>query len=93
MTAVKLTPLKRRIVAALEGAPGGRMSYYTLADTLWPSEKFPKAWRCRAEGGPPAIAMPLGKALRELRQMGIAYEKKPRNTAGHGDVILLKGSE
>lgn len=83
-----LTPLKQRIVDALRAAPRQRVGYHALADHLWPSDTFPKAWRCSSNGGPPGWAMPLGRALRELREAGIAHES--HNGRSHGDVVLLK---
>ncbi len=86
----KLTPLKQRIVAALSAAPGRRMAYYDLARKLWPPEQRPKAWRYSCNGGPHGWAMPLGRALRELREAGLAYESRPYGGgAGHGDVVLM----
>lgn len=87
---VGLTPLKQRIVAALTASPARRMGYHDLARTLWPPDQCPRAWRYSANGGPPGWAMPLGRALRELREAGVAYEGRPRGGgAGHGVVVLL----
>lgn len=87
---MKLTPLKQRIVDLLAAMPARRMSYSDLAYKLWPPEQYPKAWRYSSNGGPHGWAMPLGRALRELREAGLAYESRPRGGgAGHGDVVLL----
>ena len=86
-----LTPLKRRIVDALAAAPRERMDYHDLAAHLWPPETHPRAWRYSSNGGPHGWAMPLGRALRELREAGIAQETcRPDSTAGRGQVVLLR---
>lgn len=86
-----LTPLKQRIVDLLASAPRQRMSYYELGRTLWPAHLYPKASRCSSNGGPPGWAMPLGRALRELREMGVAHEMRPLHSRfGHGEVVLIK---
>lgn len=54
--------LKARIQAAYE--PG--IEYHTLLRRVFPYEEYPKAWRYSHNGGPPACAMPFGRALREL---------------------------
>ena len=87
---VRLTPLKQRIVDALTAAPRGRMPYHDLAEHLWPPEAHPRAWRYSSNGGPHGWAIPLGRALRELREAGIAQElRREGGGAGHGLVILL----
>lgn len=91
---MKLTPLKQRIVDALTEMPTRSMSYFSLACKLWPPEKHPKAWRYSSNGGPHGWAMPLGRALRELKDAKVAYESRPLGGgAGHGDVILLTGRQ
>ena len=86
----KLTPLQSRIVDALNAAPGRRMSYHALARSLWPPDRCPKAWRYSTNGGPHGWAMSLGRALRELREAGIAYESRQKGSGtGHGDVALI----
>lgn len=84
-----LTPLQQRIVDLLLTQARRRLSYYDLGPMLWPHDKFPRASRYSSNGGPPAWAMPLGRALRKLREAGIAHELR-RDGAGHGDVVLLK---
>lgn len=87
---MKLTPLKQRIVDALAAMPERRMRYSDLAYKLWPPEQHPKAWRYSSNGGPHGWVMPLGRALRELKAVGVAYESMPKGGgAGHGDVVLL----
>ncbi len=89
-TALRLTPLKQRIVGVLLNAPNNRLCYHDLAGTLWPHETNPKAWRYSSNGGPPGWAMPLGKALRELHEAGIAHAQgRVGGGPGHGDVVLL----
>jgi len=86
-----LSPLKRRIVDALAKQPRQRMSYYDLGAAMWPPHLCPRAWNYSSNGGPYGWAMPLGKALRELREAGIAHEQRPSHGGcGHGDVVLLK---
>jgi hypothetical protein len=86
-----LSPLKQRIVAALDARPRRRMNYHDLAEALWPPNLHPKAWNRSSNGGPCGWAMPLGRALRELSAAGIAHELPPRGTKeGHGDVLLLR---
>ncbi|OGT89259.1 MAG: hypothetical protein A2286_14125 [Gammaproteobacteria bacterium RIFOXYA12_FULL_61_12] len=86
----RFRPLKQRIIDALTAEPERRMSYHSLAYKLWPPEQHPKAWNYSSNGGPPGWAMPLGRALRELKEAKLAYESVPRGGgAGHGDVILL----
>lgn len=84
---MNLTPLQQRIVDALQAAPGKTLHYHQLATMLWPYDTCPKAWRYSSNGGPHGWAMPLGRALRQLRSAGIAYEKY--EDAGRGDVVLL----
>lgn len=85
-----LSPLKQRIVDLLRAVPERRMSYYELATKLWPPNVFPKAWNYSSNGGPHGWAMPLGRALRELRDSQIAQEL-PSKSCGHnhGDVVLM----
>lgn len=83
-----LSPLKQRILDALKAAPRKRMNYHDLAEQLWPPAAHPKAWNYSSNGGPHGWAMPLGRALRELREAGLAHET--RNGRSHGDVVLLK---
>lgn len=84
----RLTPLKRRIVDMLAMRPRCRMSYYDMGPALWPAHLYPRAARCSSNGGPPGWAMPLGRALRELSEIGLVHaEQKGRL---HGDVVLLK---
>jgi len=86
---MKLTPLKQRIVDALEAEPTRQMHYYALAYKLWAPEQHPKAWNYSNNGGPHGWAMPLGRALRELKEAKLVYETPPRGGgAGHGDVFL-----
>lgn len=87
-----LSPLKQRIVAALDARPRRRMNYHDLAEALWPPHLHPKAWNRSSNGGPCGWAMPLGRALRELSDAGIAHELPPSHgrKAGHGDVLLLR---
>ena len=59
-------PLKERIVDALQNA-GGKMTYHDLMQTIWPPELFPKAYHRSMNGGPPGVAMPFGRALREMQ--------------------------
>ena len=86
----KLTPLQQRIVAALTVAPRQRLGYHDLALHLWPHETHPRAWRYSSNGGPHGWRMPLGTALRKLREAGVAYEWRPGGEAGRGTVVLLK---
>ena len=87
---MRLTPLQARIVSALSATTTRRMSYYALAEHLWPIETHPRAWRYSTNGGPHAWAMPLGQALRVLRAAGVAYESNvPGGGAGPGDVVLM----
>ncbi len=86
----KLTPLQQRIVAALTVAPRQRLGYHDLALHLWPHETHPRAWRYSSNGGPHGWCMPLGTALRKLREAGIAHEWRPGGGAGRGTVVLLK---
>lgn len=86
-----LTPLKRRIIEVLDASPRKRLNYHDLAKVLWPTHLHPRAWRYSSNGGPPGWAMPLGRALRELSEAGIAHERRdPARRRAHGDVILLK---
>lgn len=85
-----LTPLQQRIVAALTVAPRQRIGYHDLALHLWPHETHPRAWRYSSNGGPHGWCMPLGTALRKLREAGIAHEWRPDGGPGRGTVVLLK---
>ena len=81
----KLTPLQQRIVDLLL-EHGGVLRYDALAYKLWPPEKFPKAWRYSSNGGPHGWCMPLGKALRILRDKEIAQERYA--PFRRGDIVL-----
>jgi hypothetical protein len=67
------------------------MHYNELGHLMWPPETSPKAWRYSSNGGPPGWCMPMGKALRALREAGIAHEKYNPN-GGRGDVCLLSNT-
>ena len=60
--------IKDRIIAALASAPGRSMRYHDLAYCVFPPDKYPRAWRSRAGGGPPGCAMAFGRALREMSE-------------------------
>jgi hypothetical protein len=64
--------LHQRILEALDDA-GGQISYYALKHKIWPHDQFPKAHRHSSNGGPPGIAMVLGRALREMHDAGLIY--------------------
>ena len=42
------------------------ISYHELMRLCFPEDQFPNAFNYRAEGGPPACAMPFGRALNQL---------------------------
>jgi hypothetical protein len=60
------SPLQGRVVSVLRTA-GGTMAYHALMRAVFPPDRYPRAWNYRARGGPPACAMPLGRAISELR--------------------------
>ncbi|MFM0608738.1 hypothetical protein PQR05_29830 [Paraburkholderia sediminicola] len=61
----KLPKLKDRIRTALSD---GEINYADLAIKVFPDEKYPKAFRYQANGGPPGCYMALSRALREMRE-------------------------
>lgn len=42
------------------------MVYRELAEEVFPTKDFPRAWRYSSNGGPPGCYMSLSKALREM---------------------------
>lgn len=66
----KRPSLKARITRALESG-GGKLSYWSLMEAVWPQDEYPRAYRYSANGGPPGVAMVLGRALREMQADGI----------------------
>lgn len=58
-----LPRLKDRIRAALSA---GQISYFDLANKVFPPEHFPKAFGYQSNGGPPGCYMSLSRALREM---------------------------
>ena len=85
----KLTPLKQKIVDALLSEGGRQLNYHYLASKLWPPDKHPKAWNYSSNGGPHGWSLAYGRALRELREEGIAKELLPKYETGRGDVVLI----
>lgn len=57
-----MTTLKQRVLEAYKAT----RQYHAMMALVWPREKYPRAHRSRIGGGPPACAMPFGRALREL---------------------------
>lgn len=87
-------PLHLRILSALSTHHRGQASYYGLMRDVWPPEQFPRAYRHSVNGGPPGVAMSFGRALNELRQMGLisrmaTYLGGERQRFGQEDVWLL----
>jgi hypothetical protein len=58
------TKIKDRITAALK-ENGGRMPYWKLADAVFPTDQYPRAWERPTRGGPPGCYMVLSRAIRE----------------------------
>lgn len=79
--------LKDRIRDAIQ-ASGGQMEYYACMHVVFPEDKYPKAWRYQANGGPPGCAMAFGKALREMggRRTGIGGASKVWVPVNHDPV-------
>lgn len=82
-----MTPLQIKIISILAGAPRRRMGYHEMLFKLWPPHENPRAWRYRTGGGPPACAMPFGRALNKLvAARMVHYGSDPR------EVILIKNA-
>ena len=73
-----MTQLQKRIIDALK-ASGNKSEYYDLMYAVWPQDKYPKAYRYKASGGPYPVAMHLGRALNELEKIGAVYFDRTPN--------------
>lgn len=88
--AVKYTPLHLRILKALSQFDNGRARYDLLMYKVWPSDKFPRAYRNSSNGGPPGVAWVFGRALREMREKSLIYRPNERDDKfGQHDVSIL----
>ena len=70
-----VTPLLAKIVTILNEAGSKRMSYHDLMLKLWPPADYPRAWRYSSNGGPPGCAIAFGRAVGQLRRLGMVYER------------------
>lgn len=91
---MKENSLHHRILLALLEFPENRTTYHALMYKVWPSNKFPRAYRHSANGGPPGVAMVYGRALDELRRQGLLmrvrrYLGGEEERYGQEDVQLL----
>lgn len=70
------TKLELKVLRALKNAAkegDHKMTRHALMYALWPPKDFPKAWRYSSNGGPPGIAMHMGRVLRTLREKGLIH--------------------
>lgn len=51
------------------------IEYHALMNLVFPYDEYPSGWRYSSNGGPPAVAMPFGKAL---RLMGGYYDSESK---------------
>lgn len=54
-------PIKERLAAAFVGKR--EMTYWEVADAVFPQEEYPRSWNRPAQGGPPGCYMALTQAL------------------------------
>lgn len=83
----RLTPLHARIVGVLQ-AHGGKLGYHGLMHKVWPADQFPCAYRNSCNGGPPGVAMVLGRALSQMSRAGLVFDDF--RVRGRRTVTLLK---
>jgi hypothetical protein len=93
---MKPETLHRRILLALSEFQYGKAGYHALMRKVWPSDKYPRAFRHSVNGGPPGVAMVYGKALSELQRRGLisrcpSYIGAKEERFGQSDVLLLSG--
>jgi hypothetical protein len=68
---MKTGSLHFRILTALAEFRDGRAGYHAVMHKVWPHDKFPRAYRHSANGGPPGVAMVYGRAIGELHELGL----------------------
>lgn len=85
-----LTPLQRRVIAALEAAPYQILGYQALMHKLWPHGQFPRAYMNSCNGGPPGVAMSFGKVLNQLERMGLVRDRRRGVGVGKREIWLLR---
>ena len=68
-----LTPLHARIVDLLT-THNGIIGYHGLMAKLWPADQYPRAYRNSSNGGPPGVAMVLGRALGQMSRAGLVFD-------------------
>lgn len=64
---------------------GGTLEYGSVLQMVFPPSDYPDAYRKSHRGGPPACAMPLGRALRKLEKLGQIEDR----IHDHGRTIRL----
>jgi hypothetical protein len=90
--------LHDRILAALSEFKDGKAAYRALMYKVWPPDKYPRAYRHSANGGPPGVAMIYGRALRELHEQGLIMRMSrfigsEDKYWGQPDVLLLSAGK
>lgn len=85
---MKPIPIRTRILTALRGTYGGRMTRETLLLKTFPADLYPNAQRYRAHGGPPGCAMTLRKALNGMERDGLVALSRSRSRSDDEIVAL-----
>jgi len=55
-------PIKERLAAAFEGKR--ELTYWEVANAVFPQEEYPRSWQRPSQGGPPGCYMTLTRALK-----------------------------
>ena len=68
--------IRDRILTALNGKKSAE--YSELMSSVFPQDKYPKAYNYQQNGGPPGCAMAFGKALRLMgaKVYGMGSQRK-----------------
>ena len=66
----KPQPIKDRIRAALADGP---LPYWDLARSVFPKDRYPKAFTYQADGGPPGCYLAPARAIRGMGLRRVGY--------------------
>lgn len=90
MSTTSKKSLHRRILEAIKASGKLDVDYYEIMRAVWPPDKYPRAYRHSANGGPPGVAMVFGKALREMHGQGFITRNRLERF-GQPNIMLLSG--